>query len=269
MTSRVSIFNQTRYESGRKYIEYQRQIAEQHMIPLMRRLGVNLDLPILDVGCGKGGCVIAVSQALRKTVHGIDISPADIDTARGAAADVGVDARFDVVDVQTGPLPEGMFGLLLVRDVVEHLPDLRTVLNRLHRLVSAEGFVYVTFPPWRGPYAGHQHNAKSAVKFMPYLHALAPNLFLKLLQKWESDKREWLEDERQILLNRLTRNRFEQLARETGWQIDYRQTYLLRPAFMRMGLPTMPNGWVGRVPLIGECLTTACEYLLRAQPDRV
>lgn len=78
----------------------------------------------------------------------------------------------------------------------------------------------------------------------------------------EAGDEAWLTDERQIFANRLTRRKFERLAKDAQWTIRYRQTYLLRPALMRMGLPTIPNGFVGRLPWVGEPLTTACEYLL-------
>ena len=97
---------------------------------------------------------------------------------------------------------------------------------------------------------------------MPYLHALSPKLFLKLLHRWEGARTDWLADEIQICKNQLTRQQFEDMLDRTGWDISYRQTYFIRPAFMRMGLPTIPNGLIGRLPLIGESLTTACEYLL-------
>lgn len=65
-----------------------------------------------------------------------------------------------------------------------------------------------------------------------------------------------------IVANRLTMDRFEQMAWRSGWEVVHRSTYFLRPEFMRMGLPVIPNGWLSRLPFIGECLTTGCEYLL-------
>ena len=252
-----------RHESGRSYAAYQERVTQQHLLPLFRRLGVPLDRPILDVGCNKGGCVVALALALDVPVHGVDITRPDLEVARELARDVGADnTLFEPLDVTKDPLPDRRYGLLLLRDVVEHLSDVGTALGRLHDLIEPDGRLYVTFPPWRGPYAGHQHNAKSAVKFMPWLHALSPDTFLSLLQRWEGERTDWLADERQICANRLTRKGFEALLERHGWEIRYRETYFSRPAFLRMGLPTVRNGSLGRLPGIGEVLTTACEYLL-------
>ena len=258
----MRVLNRSRHESDKHYFDYQAEIAARHLIPLFHKLNVPTDR-ILDVGCGKGGCAIALAQALETTVLGIDINQSHIEFARESARRSSVDARFEVVNLGTDNLPEDRYRLLLLRDVIEHLPSPRQALSALHRILDVDGLLYVTFPPWHGPYAGHQHNAKSAAKFMPYFHAIAPNFFLALIERWEPERTDWLADERQIFQNRLTRRQFEQIARETGWTVQYRQTYLFRPAFIRMGLPTVPNGIIGRLPVLGEVLTTACEYLLR------
>ena len=259
----MSFLNRNRHKSGKHYVEYQSEVTRRHLLPLFQRLNVLTDRPIMDVGCSKGGCAITLAQALDTKVSGIDIREDDIQVARQSASDYGVDADFKVLNLVTAPLPEQRYGLLLLRDVVEHLEDINTVLTRLKTMVDNNGFLYITFPPWCGPYAGHQHNAKSMAKFLPYFHGLAPKLFLSLIDKWEPERTDWLADEHQICKNRLTRKKFERIVRETGWKVFYRQTYFLRPAFIRMGLPTVANGFIGRLPVIGEMVSTACEYLLQ------
>ena len=259
-----NLFDQTRHTSAKEYVAYQVQVTNGHLLPLFRNLGVPLDRPILDIGCGKGGCILSLASTLDVPIHGIDIQAEDIKVARQAATDAGIEnVSFEVMDITKDPFVGGKYALMLMRDVPEHIQKLDIALARLRPMLQDDGLLYVTFPPWRGPYSGHQHNAKSMVKFIPYLHAIAPKLFLSLIEHWESDRVEWLADERNICKNRLTRRKFEHLARESGWEIAYRQTYFLRPAFMRMGLPKLPNGFIGRLPLVGESLSTCCEYLLK------
>lgn len=215
------------------------------------------------MGCGPGGCAIALAETLQVPVTGIDLKEESIFAGCKAAADAGIASQFHVSDVLQDEIPGDAYGLILMCDVIEHLPNFQIALERLRPKLDADGYLYVSFPPWLGPYAGHHHNAKSAVRFMPYLHVVAPSLFLKLLHRWEPMRKDWLADMRQIAANRLTMHKFEVAARLSGWKIEHTKTYLLRPAFFRMGLPTVPNGWLGRLPWIGECITTGCEYLLR------
>jgi len=263
----MNVLDRTRHESGKHYVAYQEKVTERHLLPLFRRLNVPLDRPILDVGCGRGGCVLALKSHLDAPIHGIDIKKENIEVARQCAKEADLDVTFEVVNIDKDALPQAQYGLMLLRDVIEHIPNLHTALSRLRPMLDEGGFLYVTFPPWWGPYAGHQHNAGSVARYMPYFHAISPTLFLNLLHRWEPDRKDWLADEVQICTNRLTRKKFEETAKTTGWNIYYRQTYFLRPAFLRMGLPTIANGFIGRLPLIGECLSTACEYLLTPNND--
>lgn len=262
MVAVQSLLDGERHKGDQHYIAYQQDVTRVHLIPLLQRLDIGPNGAVLDVGCGTGGCVLALASHFGIKAYGFDIDPRRITAARRAASDSGITATFEVFDVTKDPLPDARFGLILMRDVVEHLADIGTGLRRLRDCVADDCHLYVTFPPWRGPYAGHQHNAAGRAKFMPYAHALAPDLFLKALHRWEQGDEGWLTDERQIFANRLTRRKFERLAEDAKWTIRYRQTYLVRPALMRMGLPTIPNGFVGRLPLIGEPFTTGCEYLL-------
>lgn len=252
----------------KRYVEYQQMIAERHLIPFFRRHDVPLDGPILDIGCATGGCAIAIASALDVPVAGFDILPQRIETAREANQEAGTNVSFEVVNVLEDPLPSEKYSLALLRDVVEHLPDVNTALTRIRPVLRQDGLLYVTFPPWKGPFAGHQHNAKRFGKFMPYAHLFFPGLFLKLLHRWEAELgrgEEWLEDERQVFKNRLTRRKFEQAVKDTGWRVVRRNTYLIRPALMRAGLPKISNSIVGLVPILGEMLTTGVEYLLTAE----
>lgn len=142
-----------------------------------------------------------------------------------------------------------------MRDVIEHLAKPQSALERMHSLLDRNGFLYVFFPPWHGPYAGHQHNAHNFVRLASYLHVIRPTLFLKLLKRGGYSE-DGVADEQEIVKNRLTMRKFERIAQNSGWVIKYSKTYFLRPVFLRMGFPKVPNGWIGRLPWRSECFTT-------------
>ncbi len=258
------VLNRDRHRNLEQYVAYQDRIAREHLLPQLRGCGVRVDRPVLDVGCRLGGGTIAVARQLGVPTWGWDIVPEFIETAQKAAAKADVDVRFEVFDVINDPLPEERFGLVIMRDVVEHLVDLEAPMRRLRELVEPDGALYVVFPPWYGPYAGHQHNAPGKSRYMPYAHLIAPQAFLKqmIAEVPNPEGNEWVEDQKNVFQIRMTRRKFERIARRTGWKIHRQWGYLLRPAFMRMGLPTISNGPLGKMPVVGEFVSTACEYVL-------
>ena len=256
------IIDRQRHASARDYVAYESMVTEGHLGPLLAAEGVGTDMPVLDVGCGMGGGAISLSRSLSTSVVGVDISEEYISEARKAASESDARVSFHVGGITRDDIPSGPYAAILMHDVVEHIPDPQSALERLRPLLDAGGFMYVSFPPWRGPYAGHHHNSGSMLRFMPYLHAISPRLFLGLARRWEAERTGWLMDEDTIVGNRLSMRSFEGMVRRSGWTVRRRTTYLLRPEYMRMGLPKLSNGPVGRVPFLGECLTTGCEYVL-------
>ena len=250
------------HASAENYVAYESLVTAHHLVPLFRSQQIPVDRSVLDVGCGMGGTAITLAEELSVEVTGIDISEEYVAVAREAAVAADSPVQFETADILRDELPAGPFGLIVMHDVVEHVPQPDVALKRLLPLLEPDGRLYVSFPPWMGPYAGHHHNCGSILKFMPYLHAVAPSLLLQLAHRWEDKNDDWLSDLRTILENRLSMRKFEAMARSSGWKIRYSKTYFLRPEFLRMGLPKMPNGWIGRIPWVGECLTTGCEYLL-------
>ena len=149
----MRIFDRTRFISSKRYVEYQGHITSKHLIPLFKARGVPLDRPILDLGCGTGGCAITLSTSLRMPVTGVDIDEDSIIAARGSASAAGALAEFHVADVLKDDLPSRTYGLILIRDLIEHVADPESLLERLRPRLDADGYAYLSFPPWFGPYA--------------------------------------------------------------------------------------------------------------------
>lgn len=95
--------------------------TEQEVEFLMVALGLEPGMKVLDVGCGPGRHSLALSRRGIST-HGVDLSQAFIELARGAAKAEGIDATFEVLDVRAMAfdsefdavicLCQGGFGLL-------------------------------------------------------------------------------------------------------------------------------------------------------------
>jgi SAM-dependent methyltransferase len=114
---------------------------------------------ILDVGCGEGYVLSALrAEGIRCPMSGIDLSPAAIDEARARVPD----ATFEVTDALALADSGRRYDLVLMTEVLEHIPDPARMLPVLERI--AKRFV-VTSVPWEPFFRG--------LNFMRGKHVLA------------------------------------------------------------------------------------------------
>jgi len=75
------------------------------------------------------------------------------------------------------------FDLIILKDVIEHLPDKVKVLHTLKKSLNPGGIIFFAFPPWWMPFGGHQQITKSKLlKKAIYLHLLPKTLYRKILE---------------------------------------------------------------------------------------
>jgi SAM-dependent methyltransferase/acyl carrier protein len=108
---------------------------------LYRSLGLGDGMSVLECGCGPGFMIGRISDALPSCrAVGLEIDPALAMVARETAEE-GRGGRFEVVErsiLDTG-LPDDSFDFILVRLVVEHLPDPVAAMREVFRLLKPEG----------------------------------------------------------------------------------------------------------------------------------
>jgi SAM-dependent methyltransferase len=247
------------------YLAYEKELGRGGLIPALRRRGFDpAGKAVLDVGCGYGGVLAALAEAfpLRRAL-GLDLDPEMI--ARGnAAAPPGV-----VLEARDFfGLEEGGFDLIVMRDVLEHMPASEAALRKAAALLSPAGRIFVSFAPFWSPFGGHQHNGAGVFAYVPWLHALPDAWFRRALRlEGNSYKtgRALADDMEGVMLARLTVRRFRRMLAPAGLRLAHFSRYLIRPDFrQKFGLPAI--GFPA-LPGLDEIACTAVEaFLAKAAP---
>lgn len=112
---------------------------------------------VLDLGCGEGRH--AITAYMLEKVHsvGIDLSMKDLKTTRERFGEFEVDddERTLNISVANGahlPFADGHFDKVICSEVLEHIPDYRSVLTEIHRVLKVGGVFAASvpryFPEW-------------------------------------------------------------------------------------------------------------------------
>jgi ubiquinone/menaquinone biosynthesis C-methylase UbiE len=103
---------------------HSRQVAEQ-AVGRLRRVPLHAGWSYLDVGCGNGLATLHVADALGLRAIGVDLDPAQLETA--SATQLPFDtARFDIVSTNK---------------TMHHVPDWGLAIGEIKRVVAPGGYV--------------------------------------------------------------------------------------------------------------------------------
>ncbi|MEO6747909.1 MAG: class I SAM-dependent methyltransferase, partial [Caldimonas sp.] len=100
-------------------------------------------LDIVDIGCGAGMQALMWSAEGHRA-QGIDISEPLVELARQRATSRGLDARFHVRSATALGLPDASADVVLVSELLEHLPTWQPCVDEALRILRPGGVVYLS-----------------------------------------------------------------------------------------------------------------------------
>lgn len=100
------------------------------------------DAHVLELGAGPGWLW---KDSAARTPGGwrivlSDISPGMVEAAKANLADSGIQARFEVVDIERIPFEAASFDLVMAHHMLYHVPDLPTALAEVRRILKPGGY---------------------------------------------------------------------------------------------------------------------------------
>ncbi len=185
---------------------------------------------ILDFGCGMGGMSLWYATNWDCTVYGLDIDRHHVTVANHVKEKHNIqNVTFDKRNILDDPLrEEERFDYVFLNDVAEHIdyPILEAIFIQLEKGLAPGGQIFVTYPPWRSPYASHVTHAVKVpwCQFLPQkmLHQMIEKNNLPIVGEEESDLLQAYYG-----LNHLTHERLMNVVNKARLKPVYRKSHCI------------------------------------------
>lgn len=253
-----------------RYFRMQRDNAVQYVIPFIEEeKRIEPGMRVLEIGCAEGGVLLAFLERGCEGI-GVELQEGRVRNANLFLEEyVGKDqARIICKNIYNEGFQEefkGYFDLIILKDVIEHIPEQEKVMPLIKSFLKPDGHVFFGFPPWMMPFGGHQQIAKTKIAKMPYYHLL-PRSWYKGLLKMFGESEQTVTELLEIWDTGISLERFERIARETGYSFDNKQLYFINPIykFKFNRKPRKQAGFISAIPWFRNYVTTCAYYLLGA-----
>jgi len=115
----------------------------KHGKQFLEFLPTNLDVQIIDLGCGTGSLVSGLKNSGYKNVFGIDVSHENIE--QGKLADLDIDYGEIIVFLDQAIENNKNYDVIFLMDVLEHLDDeeLYDVIDKVKQVMSSNGIFII------------------------------------------------------------------------------------------------------------------------------
>jgi len=197
------------------------------------KYNLSKDSKILDIGCNFGSLIFLLHESGYKNIQGIDINLNSIEEGKNKYEKIS--ERINYYDGEKVPFEDNTFDVVLMFDVIEHIPNIDKFLkNEVVRVLKRGGCLIFQTPnkyiniPWE------VINQKSFLKYKEYHYSLQTKKSLKKLLEYSRFKDIIIE--KNNVLTEHNKNKVEKKLGFFGLMILYFLSIL--PLFI------FPNLWV-------------------------
>ena len=197
-----------------RYFDIQYRVTKDYILPFIREFAPEKKLiRVLEIGCAEAG-VLKCFLEEGAFCTGIELSPSRIESAEKFHAQALEEGRIEFVNrniFDIDPLNDlgGKYDLVILKDVIEHIPGQKEFIHHLPSFLNEGGFIFFAFPPWQMPYGGHQQVCTNKfLSKLPYYHLL-PRPIYKLLLKMGGESNATIDELIDVKSTGISIERFE------------------------------------------------------------
>ena len=100
----------------------------------------------LEIGCGRGDFSCWLARNTQAQLTAADFSQTAVAKGRDHAASLGLNIRWQVMDIQSIAHPDASFDVVISSETIEHVPDPARAVAELARVLKPGGKLFLTTP---------------------------------------------------------------------------------------------------------------------------
>lgn len=256
---------QERHKNKIQYFNEQGLTSEKFVVPFLADLvAIGPKTSVLEIGCGEAGNLKPFLDLGCKCT-GIDISCGRIELAKEFFSDHPNRQNLTLIcsDIYLVK-PEAKFDVIIMRDVIEHIPNQEKFMGFIKDFLQPEGKFFLAFPPWQNPFGGHQQLCRSRVlSKLPWFH-LFPWPIYRLVLKSFGESNATITGLKEIKDTGISIERFEHILRYENYKTKKRVFWLINPNYQtKFGLkPRKQSRFISSVPWLRNFFTTAMYFVI-------
>ncbi len=246
-----------------RYFNMQYETSKQYILPFVaQHMDLSQPLKILELGCAEAGVLKAFTDQGHQCT-GIELSKGRIELAKQYLAkelQKGL-IRFsssNLYDLTPGK-DEHLYDLIILKDVIEHIPNQEAFIPYLSSFLKAEGKIFFGFPPWLMPFGGHQQLCRNKwLRKSVWMHLLPKSLYRVILRRGESEQAV-IDELLEIHDTGITIERFNRICKKNNLLMLSNKHWLFNPIYRwKFGLsPKTVIAPFSHIPYFKNFYTTA------------
>jgi 2-polyprenyl-3-methyl-5-hydroxy-6-metoxy-1,4-benzoquinol methylase len=260
---------QKRHQDNNLYFEEQSVSTKKYVIPYIEQVRkINENTTILEIGCGQGGNLLPFLEA-GCYCTGMDIDKNKIlmgqDFFRKHPLHHKIELFYDNI-YELDPNNFKKFDIIILRDVIEHLPDKVQLLKLIKLFLKKDGIVFFAFPPWRMPFGGHQQILKNKIlATLPFYHILPVPVYRWML-KLGKTKNEDIEEMLKHKQTGISISKFQKIVKQNGYKFIKTTDWFINPNYeVKFNLKPRKLYFFNKIPFFRDFFTTSYYAIIESK----
>ena len=181
----------------------------------------------LDCGCGGGEYVFQLNDQFALDAYGVEF---DEDKLRNAQSHPKYGSRITRGDLQNLAIDSESWDYAMLNEVLEHVPDDRSAVGEVHRILKPGGIAFIFSPNRWYPFETHGVISRRSKRLLPHWLPFMSYLPVRIGERFFEY---WARNYGQAELQRLfTSNGFKVIERNFVWQ-TFESISGWNPVFLR------------------------------------